>query len=110
MYSLLYRVGFLQPEQILSAYPFELSGGMRQRVLLAMVLALEPQILIADEPTTALDAINRIKVLSLLKKLQLDYSLTVLLISHDRKTVNRVADRVVEMNQGVLISGTIGTA
>ena len=67
---MLVKVGFAHPEQVLNSYPFELSGGMQQRVLLAMILTLQPKILIADEPTTALDVINRDKVLTLLKELQ----------------------------------------
>ncbi|WP_100399555.1 ATP-binding cassette domain-containing protein [Bacillus sp. FJAT-44742] len=100
LHTLLKEVGFTQPDYILRAYPFELSGGMRQRVLLAMMLSLEPKLLIADEPTTALDAINREKILTLMKKLQQDYSLAILLISHDRKSVKRYADRVIEMCSG----------
>jgi peptide/nickel transport system ATP-binding protein len=98
--SLLNQVGFTDPKHILSSYPFELSGGMRQRVLLAMMLSLKPKIFIADEPTTALDVINREKVLSLLKKLQHEFELTILLISHDNQSVNRIADRVVQMSRG----------
>ncbi|MFC0471941.1 ATP-binding cassette domain-containing protein [Halalkalibacter kiskunsagensis] len=102
LHSLLSQVGFTDPKHILSSYPFELSGGMRQRVLLAMMLSLRPKILIADEPTTALDVINRDKVLSLLKKLQHDFELTILLISHDQ-SINRFADRVVQMRQGAIV-------
>lgn len=97
LHTLLHEVGFADPAHILGAYPFELSGGMRQRVLLAMMLSLKPKVIIADEPTTALDIINREKVLSLIKKLQYDYSLTVLLISHDQKSVRKYADRILEM-------------
>lgn len=103
LYSLLTQVGFTEPEAILSAYPFELSGGMRQRVLLAMMLSLEPKLLIADEPTTALDVINREKVLRLFKKLQAELGLTILLISHDHDSVSRFADRVVQMREGGLV-------
>ncbi len=103
LYSLLQQVGFTNPESVLSSYPFQLSGGMRQRVLLAMMISLRPKIFIADEPTTALDVINREKVLTLLKKLQNDFGLTVLLISHDQHSVKRFADRVIEMNRGGMI-------
>lgn len=98
--DLLSQVGFEEPAQIFSSYPFELSGGMRQRVLLAMMLSLQPQILIADEPTTALDVVNREKVLQLLKQLQRTLGLTVLLISHDESSVEKYADRIVHMNEG----------
>lgn len=98
--DLLSQVGFEEPAQIFSSYPFELSGGMRQRVLLAMMLSLQPKILIADEPTTALDVVNREKVLQLLKQLQRTLGLTVLLISHDENSVKKYADRIVHMNEG----------
>lgn len=98
--DLLNQVGFEEPAQIFSSYPFELSGGMRQRVLLAMMLSLQPKILIADEPTTALDVVNREKVLQLLKQLQRTLGLTVLLISHDENSVEKYADRIVHMNEG----------
>lgn len=98
--SLLRQVGFSEPSSILSAYPFELSGGMRQRILLAMMLSLSPKILIADEPTTALDVISKEKVLVLLKKLQHELGLTVLLISHDEESIKRFADRAIRMQEG----------
>ena len=101
--SLLQQVGFTDPESILASYPFQLSGGMRQRVLLAMMVSLQPKILIADEPTTALDVLNRERVLSLLKKLQHDFGLAVLLISHDQQSVKRLADRVIQMDRGAII-------
>lgn len=97
---MLTQVGFKEPEEVLDSYPFELSGGMRQRVLLAMMLSLQPKILIADEPTTALDIVNREKILELLKQLQCNLGLTILLISHDENSVNKYADRVVHMNEG----------
>ncbi|WP_227935533.1 ATP-binding cassette domain-containing protein [Alkalihalobacillus deserti] len=109
LHTLLQQVGFTDPDYILSSYPFELSGGMRQRVLLAMMVSLRPKLLIADEPTTALDVINRDKVLVLLKKLQQDYDLTVLLISHDKQSVNKIADRVVQMSVGGIVSESTST-
>ncbi|PPQ46309.1 ABC transporter ATP-binding protein [Paenibacillus peoriae] len=98
LYSLLRKVGFADPEHILSSYPFELSGGMCQRVLLAAMLSSGPRLFIADEPTTALDIINRDKVLALLQQLREDFDLTILLISHDRQGMSRIADRVLEMS------------
>jgi ABC-type dipeptide/oligopeptide/nickel transport system ATPase component len=103
IYFLLEQVGFKDPEQVLSSYPFELSGGMRQRILLAMMISLRPKILIADEPTTALDVITRDKVLTLLKNLQQDFDLTVLLISHDQLSVSKIADRIIEMEVGGIV-------
>ncbi|UFJ39295.1 ABC transporter ATP-binding protein [Brevibacillus humidisoli] len=103
LHSLLLQVGFRDPASVLASYPFELSGGMRQRVLLAMMVSLHPKILIADEPTTALDMINREKVLSLLKRLQHDLGLTVLLISHDQQSVQRFADRIIRMERGGMV-------
>ncbi|MEX3711743.1 ABC transporter ATP-binding protein [Cytobacillus horneckiae] len=100
LHSILHQVGFSDPDDILSAYPFELSGGMRQRVLLAMMISLKPKILIADEPTTALDVINREKVLTLLKELQYKFEMAILLISHDYENINKYADRVIKMDQG----------
>ncbi|EHS54746.1 ATP-binding cassette domain-containing protein [Paenibacillus sp. Aloe-11] len=97
LHALLRKVGFADPERILSLYPFELSGGMCQRVLLAAMLSSGPRLFIADEPTTALDVINRDKVLALLQQLREDFDLTILLISHDRQGIGRVADRVLEM-------------
>ncbi|WP_068497929.1 ATP-binding cassette domain-containing protein [Paenibacillus kribbensis] len=97
LHALLSKVGFADPEHILSSYPFELSGGMCQRVLLAAMLSSGPRLFIADEPTTALDVINRDKVLALLQQLRKDFDLTILLISHDRQGMDRVADRVLEM-------------
>ncbi|WP_341281770.1 ABC transporter ATP-binding protein [Paenibacillus sp. FSL H8-0537] len=104
LYMLLERIGFADPELILDAYPFELSGGMRQRVLLAMMLSTEPTLFIADEPTTALDALNRDRVLALLKQLQADFGLTVLLISHDEQSVRKFADRVITMQPSGITS------
>lgn len=102
--SLLSKVGFTDPKHILSSYPFELSGGMSQRVLLAMMLSLRPKLLIADEPTTALDALNRDKVLQLFKQLKNDFDLTILLITHDQQSVDRIADRVIQMSpEGMLL-------
>ncbi|WP_338555286.1 ABC transporter ATP-binding protein [Paenibacillus sp. KS-LC4] len=108
LYMLLERMGFAEPKLILDAYPFELSGGMRQRVLLAMMLSTEPKLLIADEPTTALDALNRDRVLALLKQLQADFGLTVLLISHDEQSVHKFADRVITMQSGGITSAQAG--
>ena len=91
------------PERITDSYPHELSGGQRQRVMIAMALALEPALIIADEPTTALDVTTQAQILSLLKELQAGHGTAVLFITHDFGVVAEVADRVVVMRDGKLI-------
>ncbi len=98
--SLLQDVGIDDAVQILKCYPHELSGGQRQRVMLAMALALEPEILIADEPTTALDVVLQAQILTLLKKLQEQRNMAMILISHDLNLVKQYADQVLVLNQG----------
>ncbi|MFV5465067.1 ATP-binding cassette domain-containing protein, partial [Acinetobacter sp. 207] len=98
--QLLADVGIPQPEEKLKRYPHELSGGQRQRVMIAMALALDPDILIADEPTTALDVTLQAQILDLLKSLQVRRNMAMILISHDLNLVKHYADRVIVMNQG----------
>ncbi|WP_374253898.1 dipeptide ABC transporter ATP-binding protein [Acinetobacter brisouii] len=98
--ELLVDVGMPEPEQKLKRYPHELSGGQRQRVMIAMALALEPEILIADEPTTALDVMLQAQVLQLLKQLQQQRNMAMILISHDLALVRRYADDIVVLNRG----------
>ncbi|HET8730175.1 MAG TPA: ABC transporter ATP-binding protein [Moraxellaceae bacterium] len=98
--ELLTLVGIRDPEQRLASYPHELSGGQRQRVMIAMALANDPELLIADEPTTALDVTLQAQILDLLKSLQQRLGLAVLLISHDLTLVRRYADHVVVMKGG----------
>jgi ABC-type microcin C transport system duplicated ATPase subunit YejF len=93
-------VGIPQPESRVDAYPHEMSGGQRQRVCIAMALACEPQLLIADEPTTALDVTIQAQILDLLKRLQRERGLAVLFITHDLGLVRELADRVVVMRNG----------
>lgn len=98
--ELLQLVEIHEPEKRLRAYPHQLSGGQRQRVMIAMALANEPEILIADEPTTALDVTVQQTILALLKKLQQQMGMAILLISHDLNMVRRIADQVCVMQNG----------
>ncbi|KRC73571.1 Glutathione import ATP-binding protein GsiA [compost metagenome] len=94
-------------ERIFEAYPHQLSGGQRQRIVIAMALILEPKLLIADEPTTALDVTTQKQILALIKELQVQHKTAVLFITHDFGVVAEIADRIVVMNRGDLIeSGT----
>ena len=101
--SLLDRVGIHNPAARLDAYPHQLSGGQKQRVMIAMALANRPEILLADEPTTALDVTVQAKILRLLKELQAAENLAILLITHDLNMVKKVADRILVMKQGKVV-------
>jgi peptide/nickel transport system ATP-binding protein len=98
--ELLAMVGIPRPERRVDEYPFQLSGGLRQRVMIAMALAAEPRILIADEPTTALDVTTQAQILDLLRKLQRDRGLAIILITHDMGVIAEMADDVVVMYLG----------
>jgi len=101
--SMLQRVGIREPERALSAYPHEFSGGMRQRIMLASVMLLKPALLIADEPTTALDAVVQRDVMELMVELTQAEGTAVLLISHDLPMVARYTNRFVVMEKGVVV-------
>ncbi|MGJ8610026.1 MAG: ABC transporter ATP-binding protein [Octadecabacter sp.] len=106
--ELLNRVGLPDAETKVDAYPHQFSGGQRQRIMIAMALALKPDILIADEPTTALDVTVQAQILALLEELQHETGMGLLLITHDLGVVAEVADRVVVMNSGEIVE--TGTA
>ena len=101
--SLFAEVGIPDPEARLDAHPHELSGGLKQRVMIAMALSTRPEILIADEPTTALDVTVQAQILSLLRDLQRERNAAILLITHDLGIVNELADRVAVMYAGRLV-------
>ncbi len=101
--ELLGKVGIRDPESRLEAYPHQLSGGQRQRVMIAMALANEPDLLIADEPTTALDVTVQAQILKLLKDLQRETGMALLLITHDLGIVRAMADRVAVMQHGRIV-------
>ena len=101
--ELLARVGIPDPEQRLASFPHELSGGQRQRVMIAMALANEPDLLIADEPTTALDVTIQAQILALLRELKANSQMSLLLITHDLGVVRKMADRVCVMNGGHIV-------
>ena len=97
------------PKVAAKAYPHELSGGQRQRAMIAMALALDPKLLIADEPTTALDVTTQAQILKLIRDLQQRKKTAVLFITHDFGVVAEIADRVVVMQHGVVVEqGTAG--
>ena len=96
-------VGIPSPEDRVDAYPHQLSGGMRQRVMIAMALACKPDLLIADEPTTALDVTSQAQILELLRKLQRELGMSIMLITHDLGVVAETADEVVVMYAGRVV-------
>ena len=107
--ELLEQVGIPDAATRLDAYPHQLSGGQRQRVMIAMALANEPDLLIADEPTTALDVTIQAQILKLLKTLQARYGMALLFITHDLGIVRKMADRVCVMTQGEIVEqGPVG--
>ena len=106
--ELLRKVQIPDPEKRLKTYPHQLSGGMRQRVMICMALACEPKLLIADEPTTALDVTIQAQILDLFRKIQEDLNTATIFVTHDLGVVARIADRVAVMYAGKIVE--IGTA
>ena len=101
--DLVREVGLPDPEKIIRAYPFQLSGGQRQRAMIAMSLALEPELLIADEPTTALDVTTQAQILKLILDLRERHGMAVMFITHDFGVVAEIADRVIVMRHGEIV-------
>src|SRR5690625_4852682 len=101
--DLLRQVGISRPESVVDEYPHQLSGGMRQRVMIAIAIALSPKLLIADEPTTALDVTVQAQILELLKEIQEQSDMAIMLITHDLGVVAEMADRVVVMYAGQVV-------
>ena len=101
--QVLAKVGMPDPEKVMKKYPHTMSGGMRQRAMIAMALSCDPDLLIADEPTTALDVTIQAQIMSLLKKLREESGMSMILITHDIGLVARMADRVIVMYAGQLI-------
>ena len=101
--DLLEFVGLPDPATLVHSYPFRLSGGQRQRVVIAMALALEPSLLIADEPTTALDVTTQAQILALIRRIQAEKGMGVMFVTHDFGVVAEIADRVAVMEKGILV-------
>ncbi len=106
--DLLDQVGIVNPEARMKDYPHQLSGGMRQRVVIAIALACDPEVLICDEPTTALDVTIQARILELIQKMQKERNLSIIYITHDLGVVAKVADKVAVMYAGKLVE--VGTA
>ena len=101
--SMLNYVGIPRAEEVVNEYPFALSGGMKQRSMIAMALACNPKVLIADEPTTALDVTIQAQILELMKKLQREFDSAILFITHDLGVIAEMADRVIVMYAGLIL-------
>ena len=92
------------PEEVLEKYPHQLSGGMLQRIMIGIATAMEPALLIADEPTTAIDAITQYEILNEFLRVKQENQTAMVFISHDLNAISRVADRIVVLNQGRVVA------
>ena len=101
--ALMQKVGIPSPEMRINDYPYQMSGGMQQRIMIAIALACNPDILIADEPTTALDVTVQAQVLDLMRELKDEYQMSVILISHNLGVVASMCDRIMVMYGGVVV-------
>ena len=101
--ELLEKVNLPRPHQMLKAYPHQLSGGEKQRVMIAMALATDPKLIIADEPSTALDVTTQANILNLIKNLRVEFNTSVLFITHDLGVIAEIADRIIVMNKGRIV-------
>ncbi|TYR80553.1 ABC transporter ATP-binding protein [Priestia megaterium] len=97
------KVSLIETERVMSLYPFQLSGGMLQRVMIALIFALKPSFLIADEPTTALDKVTQSSILQELLQLQSDTNMGMLLITHDLAVMSQIADDVLVLHEGTIV-------
>ena len=94
---------FRNPEEVLEKYPHQLSGGMLQRIMIGIATSMEPALLVADEPTTAIDAITQFEILDELIRIKKEAQTAMIFISHDLNAISRVADRIVVLNQGLVV-------
>lgn len=101
--ALLEMMRIREPEEVLEKYPHQLSGGMLQRIMIGIATAVTPELLIADEPTTAIDAITQFEILDELIRIKQEHKVAMVLISHDLNAVSRVADRIVVLNHGCVV-------
>ncbi len=101
--QMLEKMQIRAPEEVLEKYPHQLSGGMLQRIMIGIAASMEPALLIADEPTTAIDAITQFEILDELVRIKQEHQTAMVFISHDLNAISRVADRIVVLNQGLVV-------
>ncbi|NMA66355.1 MAG: ABC transporter ATP-binding protein, partial [Clostridiaceae bacterium] len=100
---ILKRMQILDPEEILQKYPHQVSGGTLQRIMIGIAMALKPSLLIADEPTTAIDSITQFEILQEFARIKKEYNTAMIFITHDLSAVSCIADRILVMNQGQIV-------